>query len=327
MLRDQGGKNMVPSESDCQKSSLFLNQFALRLNGAPAAFKVHYWGGKAAHPGNTDHAHNFFEICYVANGEGNYLNDGVRYSLRKGTIYAAKPGSSHRIDSLSDMLLLFVAFDLIKEESEPVWIENYEQLMEQPHLFVPGADDTAVAYLWKSLILQSSNPNTAHPELITRMAHALLCSTLLFFKEYSGQVAAVKTAETGGKSLTLATAEQYVQNRLSQKLTVKEVARSLHVSERQLSRLLSEELGQTFPAWVRTERTRSAVYLLAYTDKSIQEIAAETGFDTVHYFTRVFDQTLQITPGKFRKEMKRKNPSDPSFVHRYLDLLVRRHRK
>lgn len=318
---------MVPETGVCRKSSLYLNRFATRLAYAPAAFLVHYWGSKPGHYGNAEHSHTFFEICYVADGSGTYENNGIRYALEKGSLYATRPGSRHRIVSDAGMLLLFVAFDMNKPESEADIVQIYETLSEYRHLFVPAAGNTAVALLWQSLVMLSGGAETLHPEVIARMAHSLLYTALLLFHEHRGALTADKLPERPGASISLAKAEQFIHSRLAGKLTIREVAGALFVSERQLSRLLSETLGQSFPSWVRTERLRRAAYLLAYTDKSIPDIAEETGFETVNYFNRVFSQSLQITPGKFRKMSDEVETDAQSVIHRYLNLLVSRHQK
>ncbi|GAA3330875.1 hypothetical protein GCM10020331_085150 [Ectobacillus funiculus] len=51
----------------------------------------------------------------------------------------------------------------------------------------------------------------------------------------------------------------------------------------------------------KNERIQRAVTLLKTTDLSIKDIAEETGFRTVHYFTRVFfTSVVGSSPGRFR---------------------------
>ncbi len=317
---------MIPSDNLSQKSNLYLNRFVTSLAYPPATFKVHYWGSKPSHFGNNDHTHTFFEICYVADGEGIYLNDGISYKLTQGTLYATKPGSRHRITSTSGMLLLFVAFELDPKQSDSSITSLYVKLSNHSHLFIPHAQETSVVYLWKALLLQAEQLDKGtHPEWISRLAHGLLCSAIQLFHEHSGQMVKSQQAEAASASIPLTAAQQYVHAHVTRKLTIKDVASAIHLSSRQLSRILSEELGQTFPSWIRTERIRSAVYLLAYTDKSIQEIAEDTGFETANYFTRVFQEMMHITPGKFRKVVVSGKPEAAEATRVYLRLLVGRH--
>ena len=54
---------------------------------------------------------------------------------------------------------------------------------------------------------------------------------------------------------------------------------------------------------VNTENNRlTASRLLTTSDSSILDIAAESGFENLSYFNRVFKQKYSMTPRQFRKE-------------------------
>ncbi|WP_282942587.1 AraC family transcriptional regulator [Paenibacillus sp. RC67] len=313
---------MVPSIAACQKSSLYLNEHVTSLQGPPASFYIHYWGAKPRHLGNIPHAHSFFEICYVADGAGNYIYNGITYPLRQGTLYCSKPNSSHHIESESGMLLLFVAFDVIQEASDPDVVHMFDRLNRFHHLFIADAEQSAAVLAWKALITYCSGETIDYPLATEKLAHSLLLTSLSMFSRYGGSV----TAEHGTEPLysgALKEAKDYIMSNLAHKLTLKELAQEIHLSERQLSRLLSEQLGLTFPSWIRNERIKRAAYLLVYTDINIEDISTEVGFETVHYFSKVFADLMNITPAKFRKAV-RSNELDFSLLHRYLQAAVNR---
>ncbi|MFE5321054.1 helix-turn-helix domain-containing protein [Paenibacillus sp. NPDC056579] len=317
---------MIPTPLTCQKSNLYLNQHATRLAAPPASFLVHYWGGKPRHLGNDMHSHSFLEICYVADGEGIYINNGITYPLKRGTLYCSKPGSQHQIQSDDGMLLLFVAFDILHGESAPDIVRMFETITKYHHLFIPDAEETAPVLIWKSILIQASEVKAPYPEVISQLAHSMLITALSLFAERSSYSSLDTAEDQVPLSGSLQKAKDYIQTHLSGKLAIKDVADAVHVSERQLSRLLSTELQQTFPAWVRTERLKRASYLLAYTDMSMEDIARETGFETVHYFHRVFTDTLHSTPGKFRKSIASKE-LDTKLINDFMGTLVKPHQK
>lgn len=313
---------MRPGLIVCQKSSLYLNEHAKLLTDPPAAFYIHYWGAKPHHRGNTPHAHDFFEICYVAEGSGAYIHDGVTYPLQRGTLYCSKPHSLHHIESEGDMLLLFVAFELVAPSSEAEPLAIFERLNRRQHLFIAEAEQSAAVLAWQALLHYCAADTVPYPQVAGRLAHCLLLTALTMFDSHGGRVTTGKPDETAYAG-SLKAAKDYVTERLSAKLTLKETADAVHLSERQLSRLLSEQLGLSFPVWIRNERLKRAAYLLVYTDVAIAEIAVQTGFDSVHYFSKVFGETMRITPGKFRKAVQ-SNKSDSSLLHSYLHTAINR---
>ncbi|MDF2721854.1 MAG: AraC family transcriptional regulator [Paenibacillus sp.] len=308
------------------RSNLYLNQHLNRLSGSSAAFFVHYWGAKPEHKGNSPHTHSFFEICYVLDGEGSYSHDGVQYPLRAGTLYCSKPGSRHYITSEGGMLLLFVALEPIEPESGEPFMNDFHQLCRYPHLFVPNAAHTPPALLWQALLAQAGDPAARYPESLEMIAYSLVMGCIsLFLTLCPAGDASLNSPPTDHHS-TLTQVKQYIQTHMSSKIKCQDVAKSVHLSERQLSRLLAEELGQTFPSVVKTERMKSAAYYLGFTDIPLKQIAEQTGFESIHYFTSVFNEEMGISPSQFRKNCGNANYAE-SMIHSYLAQIATRHQK
>jgi AraC family transcriptional regulator, exoenzyme S synthesis regulatory protein ExsA len=55
--------------------------------------------------------------------------------------------------------------------------------------------------------------------------------------------------------------------------------------------------------WLLKRRLEHAKYLLELTDKNINELAFETGFENASHFIRLFKQTYGITPLQFKKSV------------------------
>lgn len=113
-----------------------------------------------------------------------------------------------------------------------------------------------------------------------------------------------KKNETGYNALEDERIEQmlsYIQEHYSEKITVQEIASSIHISERECYRLFQTSLGETPVEFMVSLRLQKAQELLRYTDKSILEIAVETGFGTSSYFGKIFKQYHHITPKQYKK--------------------------
>lgn len=296
------------------------------LKGPSASFFVHYWGAKPHHLGNAPHSHSFFEICFVAEGEGFYVQEGVTYPLHPGTLYCSKPGSRHHIRSERGMLLLFVAFETVESASTPELGGIVRRLQSHPHLFVPEAQNSTPAFVWEALLRQASEAGAPYPEVTERLAYSLLLSALSLLLERSGPAGAGPDDGAAGLRGSVKDVKDYIEAHLSDKIKLDDAARSLHLSPRQLTRLLADELGQSLPALVRTERVKRAAYLLMYTDIPMKEIAGQSGFETVHYFTRVFSQVMGISPSRFRKSVAG-SEAEEAVIHRYLQRVASRYQK
>lgn len=80
----------------------------------------------------------------------------------------------------------------------------------------------------------------------------------------------------------------YIQEHYSEKITVQDIASSIHISERECYRLFQTSLGETPVEFMISLRLQKAQELLRYTDKSVLEVAVETGFGTSSYFGKIF---------------------------------------
>ena len=66
--------------------------------------------------------------------------------------------------------------------------------------------------------------------------------------------------------------------------------------------------------WLQKRRLEHAKYLLELTDKNINELVFETGFENASHFIRVFKQAYGLSPLQFRKSIT--PPMDRSFISR-----------
>src|SRR5690606_14372958 len=105
-----------------QSGSIFLNQRFTRVSGNNATLHIHYWGAQSGHYNNHRHQHSFFEICYVVDGEGQYIDHQNSYRLKKGTLFLSRPYTKHQILSNEGLNLIFVGFEL--DQANDTYIEE-----------------------------------------------------------------------------------------------------------------------------------------------------------------------------------------------------------
>ncbi|WP_299833749.1 helix-turn-helix domain-containing protein [uncultured Metabacillus sp.] len=283
-----------------------LNDYVHRINQNGASFQVHYWGVMPKHYDNLLHKHSFFEVCYVVEGEGTYIDGDCSYMLKKNTLFLSRPEVIHQIKSEEGLSLLYVAFQLIESESSENWIRIMENAKQCNEIILHDTHDMETALLWKSLLIQATKPkNEFFEDMLSTIAYSLILSILQDFVPALNKSHQKHVPEQFSALLTQA--QLYINDNLSNSLKLTEVARHLHISGRHLSRIFVSELGVSFSNYVQDERIKKAIKLLKKTNLSIKEIAEETGFMNVQYFTRVFTSMMQSSPGRFRSMYVDKN--------------------
>ncbi|MBQ8879529.1 MAG: PocR ligand-binding domain-containing protein [Clostridia bacterium] len=97
----------------------------------------------------------------------------------------------------------------------------------------------------------------------------------------------------------------YVKNNLSEKITLSDIAGSLHCSTVTLTEHFKDEFGITIMEYVLRKRMELSERLMLDTDLPQREIAAKTGFADVEYFSRTFKRYHGISPAAWRKSKLR----------------------
>lgn len=103
------------------------------------------------------------------------------------------------------------------------------------------------------------------------------------------------------EDLQLKTILVFIQEHLTEPLTVHDLALSAHISERSCYRLFRDCLQSTPLSYIRSLRLRKACRLLVQTPDSITRIAADCGFASASCFASQFRCAFGCTPGTWRK--------------------------
>ncbi len=95
--------------------------------------------------------------------------------------------------------------------------------------------------------------------------------------------------------------DDLVASRFMTDIRASEAAKLLHVSTRQLDRLMRKYIGTTFRQAIIRHRLKVAVELFETTDLTIERISSEVGFASRVPFTRAFTAQYGMPPGRYRR--------------------------
>lgn len=92
-------------------------------------------------------------------------------------------------------------------------------------------------------------------------------------------------------------------------------AEEQHISTRYMCALIKEESGTSVSEWVAEYVIAHSRQLLAYSNKSVKQIAQELNFPDQSFFGKYFKQHTGLSPKEFRKRKKR-GAAEPSATPR-----------
>ena len=119
-----------------------------------------------------------------------------------------------------------------------------------------------------------------------------------FLMECAQAVTSIKKAEENPIIKKVCT---YVDENLSQDISLETAADFAGVSSFYLSKLFKEEKGETFINFISDKRLEKSRLLLESTELSIKEITSEVGYNDQNYFSRIFKAKYGLSPKEYRK--------------------------
>ncbi|MFF9151088.1 GlxA family transcriptional regulator [Streptomyces sp. NPDC014846] len=176
----------------------------------------------------------------------------------------------------------------VEVDADPIFIRDGEVWT--------GAGITACLDLSLALVAEDFGEAVA-----LRVARQLV----MYLKRPSGQSQFSVPIEPVSTTRRMDGLRRHITQHVTAPLTVADLARHAHVSERQLTRLFKAELGTTPASYVESARVEAARNRLECTDDTLERVASVCGFHTVDTLIRAFRRKLGTTPTDYRNRFRR----------------------
>lgn len=98
--------------------------------------------------------------------------------------------------------------------------------------------------------------------------------------------------------------DRYIAEHLTENLSAQVLCDTLGISKTRLYETAEHSYGEGVAAHIRRLRIDRAKQLLAQTNRKINDIALNCGFEDYNYFTKVFKKAVGVTPRTYRKNVK-----------------------
>ncbi len=219
--------------------------------------------------GIAGHIHNVFRdekeylAGLLASGKTKECCRGIEKLLLQAK---AREVPLDAMKTCSAYFLLFLHREMAKRYSSPLYESGY----------IPGAWKT----LWNCASYEELNENLC---LAVCQLAGLLFHPMNKSWEY------------------VAKAFLYIKKMYSRNISLEDVAALVGISPFYLSRLLKQELNETFVEILTKVRVAEALALLRDSGKTIRQIGEEVGYSNTTYFYKVFKKQTGMTVGEVRR--------------------------
>ena len=247
------------------------------------------------------HTHDYYQLVYCRKAGGSFEIDGKRYVSEAGQIYLIQPMQPHAMQRGDNMQIIELKF-LVDDENAA------ELLRRVPSVFTLR-DDVSLRLSLKDIVKEglsrrmfsNDSTNAALELLLIRILREFIddpgeqLNTLDFdlpdpeddLKGRNGDVQFIRLIN-------------YIDQHLSEHITLELLSDFVHFNKSYLTERFKDMWGIPPMKYVNGIRIERAKELLAKTDKSITVIAEETGFSSIHYFSRYFKEKEHMTPQAYR---------------------------
>lgn len=245
----------------------------------------------------TDH----FTMSYLLQGDRTIITPSLTYTTHAGYVHVIAPFIYHQTVPASnepyESILIKFAPAFVKPITDLFGDQFLDQVFEHSaKSFHPNAQgkirliflDMLEEYqkdsIYKEQILQS---------LLFRLFVLLLEENILTHDD---------SMHKTQLSQPILEAIFYMEKNYANHLNIEKVAEVSGYAVSYFSRLFQEQMGRSFSEYLCNIRLRHVESLLLSTDKSITDIALETGFQYPGNMTNVFRAKIGMTPREYRKK-------------------------
>ena len=252
------------------------------------------------------HVHRCFELLYCLSGRYELRAERRVFALGSGGTALIHPMEPHQTRSLDAGENSYLVLKFMPESLYSASHPHYELKYVLPYLHF--SDRRCDVYPAQALdgsgldrLLQAIFDERRRAEYGYEMAlRAYVSQVLLWFIRAwnrSREVAAMDERALA----RLQRALDYIDAHLDEPLRAADIAAELGMGQSTFSRFFTAAAGMSLPAYMRERRLGRAAALLAEADRSITDVALETGFSTASYLILCFRRQYGMTPNQFRR--------------------------
>lgn len=233
-------------------------------------------------------------MILVLAGTGSFQLGAERLDLGEGVLLLLKPDVVHGLSATSEVRTVDVKFHIHKAQL-------HRLLQTAPDWII--CEPSAFHALFEHIRREGEERGPFYRSMCSLyLTQVLLC--YLRRARYAQSPLNVAASSTISADPLVHKANQIIRERLAEALTVLDVARALGCGERCLRNHFRASLGISPLQQIQRFRIEKSKQLIQDSDCELKEVAAQTGFQTIQHFTRVFSRLEGIPPGAWRSRFR-----------------------
>jgi AraC-like DNA-binding protein len=264
------------------------------------------------------HFHDWYELVYVHSGEGVFLINQSIYDMTEGEVYIVPGNAPHHSNPSKNTpyqvsVILFDA-KLIHQINlgEPYfYLQAFEKSRKTGHYCIscPPEQKVSIERRLALTFSESKDQQRGYRYRVLNQLHQMLADLNSLYIVPTGSE---EVKPQGSKSeIWLKDILVYIDNHLSEELTLTGLAKQALVSPDHFSRVFKELTGTNLPHYINMKRIIKAQGMITEMGGNIPYISDACGFQSISHFYRMFRKHLQMTPGEYQVKVAAEAGNSP----------------
>jgi len=249
------------------------------------------------------HRHSSYEFHFVAQGGCTVVLDEGGFDVLAGEFYLTAPGIYHtqRHNHNESYLEYSLNCDIRILDDAQSEERQLVEILKAGECTAYG-DVGPILKLFDSALEEAYGKRVGFYNTIEAMAKRILIESARRISQDSEKNYDVPM-KYKKHDFRFAQIHRFVKDNLDKAVNGKEIAAYMHLSEKQISRIVKTNAGIATKEYINTMKLVKSKELLRNTEMTIGEIAAGLGFSSPYYFNQFFKKYEGCPPSLFRKNV------------------------
>ena len=249
------------------------------------------------------HCNAEYELHIILKGVCQVDVEDRHFSLREQQAILISPGQYHHPCNLPGE---FERFSLSFTLSNGTMLDSLRVQIPVCRVFAITPD---IANICQRLMREYAQKNAFWQDMQPALLSELIISTFrLLHLDQTIQTDQLATREVIRTDLI----DDYFEHNFAGNATLSDLSRVLHLSRRQVARVLEENYGMGFQQKLISTRMDHAAWLLRTTDQHAGQIAGSVGYSSETAFYQAFRNHFNVTPQQYRKRASSPAAQEPT---------------
>lgn len=250
------------------------------------------------------HFHDCLELNIIKKGSGYYVINGKRYDMVPGDIFIINNKEPHMAVHDDDFLIEVLIFDinlLWRNKGISSFLTPFFSRKEgsSHKISANNPRQPEMAEIFGKIALEHRKKEIGWNMSVEALLMYLLTLIYRCYDEKQELEAANDNFQKMYSRISIVF--EYISENFKNDIKLEDLAKEVSLSHHYLCKCFKKVTGKTIFEYIEQMRIQNSCYLLKTTDKSIMEIALESGFNSVNFFNRTFKKILDITPKEYRQ--------------------------